>query len=196
MNTLFEAWPKTARMASPVTITEKIDGTNAAVVVQPLALCASDATEAARVCVDGVEYAVAAQSRKRLVTPGDDNFGFANWVYGNAEALVRTLGVGRHFGEWWGKGIQRGYGLDERRFWLFNTAKWGDADLSAVSGLGVVPVLATYDEFDTEAVWSTVQWLEDHGSQAAPGFGRPEGVVAFMHHPGLCLKAFTEWGSK
>ena len=40
---------------------------------------------------------------------------------------------GRHFGEWWGSGIQRGYGLDEKTFSLFNAYRWGwlnEADLA------------------------------------------------------------------
>jgi hypothetical protein len=38
-----------------------------------------------------------------------------------------TLGPGRHFGEWWGAGIQRRYGLTEKRFSLFNVTRWGEA---------------------------------------------------------------------
>lgn len=36
------------------------------------------------------------------------------------------LGKGYHYGEWWGKGIQRGYGLEEKRFSLFNVSRWID----------------------------------------------------------------------
>lgn len=57
----FTPFPKIARLNRTVVVTEKIDGTNAAVGV----------TE------DGVVYA---QSRKRVITPEQDNFGFATWV--------------------------------------------------------------------------------------------------------------------
>jgi hypothetical protein len=157
----FEAWPKIARLNRDVVISEKIDGTNAAVIVTD----------------DG---AVGAQSRKRLITITDDNFGFARWVDENADALVEILGPGRHFGEWWGSGIQRGYGLTngEKRFSLFNVNRYADVDTSAVTGLGLVPVL--YDgPFDTRTVSEVLSDLADGGSVAAPGFPDPEGIVVF-----------------
>lgn len=161
----FEPWPKIARLNRDITITEKIDGTNAAVVVH---------TDGEGQCV------VAAQSRKRLITPGDDNFGFARWVHENAVDLAATLGPGRHFGEWWGSGIQRGYGLDkgEKRFSLFNTARYGPLDLSAVPKLGVVPVLFQ-GPFGEMAVSDSLDALRFHGSVAAPGFMDPEGIIVF-----------------
>lgn len=157
----FEAWPKIARLNRQMQISEKIDGTNAAVIV----------TDDGR---------VAAQSRKRLITPQDDNFGFARWVQENAETLAATLGPGRHFGEWWGSGIQRGYGLSkgEKRFSLFNVNRYKDADFSALGNVALVPVLYT-GPFDTEEVADQIQYLRDNGSVAAPGFTKPEGVVVF-----------------
>jgi hypothetical protein len=107
-----------------VIITEKVDGTNALV----------DITEAQGIylipgetlaVVDGVSYIVRAGSRSRWLTPGADNYGFAAWVADNADELAK-LGPGRHYGEWFGKGIQRNYGLEERRFALFNTSRWYD----------------------------------------------------------------------
>lgn len=160
MTVEFQPWPKIARLNRNITITEKIDGTNAAVFI-------------------GEDGTVAAQSRKRLITPEDDNFGFARWVAANAGALADELGPGRHFGEWWGSGIQRGYGLakGEKRFSLFNTARYADAPLD-VDGLGVVPVL--YEgPMSTGFVNSTLTLLGATGSQAAPGFMDPEGIVIF-----------------
>lgn len=63
----FREWPKTPRLYRDVAITEKIDGTNAAI------------------HVDGESGRVAAQSRRRLITPDDDNYGFAGWVRRNAD---------------------------------------------------------------------------------------------------------------
>ena len=100
MNT-FEAFPKIARLSREIVITEKIDGTNAQIYI----------TE------DGK---IQAGSRNRIITPEQDNFGFARWVEENHEDLL-LLGEGRHFGEWWGQGIQRRYNLEEKRFSLFNS---------------------------------------------------------------------------
>jgi hypothetical protein len=162
----FNPWPKIPRLYRDVVITEKIDGTNAAVVVTD----------------DGQ---VLAQSRKRFITPDDDNFGFARWVRENEADLAYTLGVGRHFGEWWGSGIQRGYGLGkgERRFSLFNTSRWGPdsetcADLLGVEGLFCVPVLWS-GSFSTYRVRSALADLSLDGSVASPGFDDPEGVIVF-----------------
>ncbi|MEU1881933.1 RNA ligase family protein [Streptosporangium sp. NPDC020072] len=143
-------------------ISEKIDGTNGCVVVDH----------------DG---AVLAQSRNRFVTPEDDNFGFARWVYQNAESLAGTLGPGHHYGEWWGVGIQRGYDLIERRFSLFNTRRWGEQFENAppgVPGLGVVPLL--YEGvWDEHFIDRRMEDLAQYGSQAALSYMNPEGIVVF-----------------
>src|SRR5437868_5114667 len=117
----FQPWPKVARLNRDITITEKIDGTNAAIGVTD----------------DGEVYA---QSRTRLITPKDDNFGFARWVAERAESIKETLGPGLHFGEWWGPGIQRGYGVTDKRFSLFRAAVYAEA-VATSPDLRVVPVL-------------------------------------------------------
>lgn len=158
----FRPWPKTPRLFKDVVVTEKIDGTNGGVVV----------TE------DGDVFA---QSRKRFVTVDADNFGFARWVYDNSKALAETLGAGHHYGEWWGSGIQRGYGCEpgERYFSLFNADKWGFLrDSSPVDSLSVVPVLWE-GEMDTEAIRLIADQLQRDGSKAKPGYMRPEGVCVF-----------------
>jgi hypothetical protein len=189
----FREWPKIARLNRDIVITEKIDGTNAAVIIEETDGLAVDRNETAFVEVDGVYYHVGAQSRKRLITPEDDNFGFARWVHDNTEALASTLGFGHHFGEWWGSGIQRGYGLQkgEKRFSLFNTKRWskpdevGDRSYSArydntlgVKGLFVVPVL--YEgPFSQALIDYNLNFLRDNGSSAQLGFMRPEGIVVY-----------------
>lgn len=157
---VFEAWPKIPRLNRNMIVTEKIDGTNAAVII----------TESGE---------VGAQSRNRLITPESDNYGFARWVHENREMLVRELGEGRHFGEWWGLGIQRGYGLTEKRFSLFNTSRWTQGQFEHVPQLDVVPVLYV-GPFNSDAVSEAVEELRANGSVAAPGFGNPEGVVVFQ----------------
>jgi len=153
----FEPFPKIPRLKRDCVITEKIDGTNASVLITD----------------DGDMHAA---SRTRWVMPGkDDNYGWAGFVAEHSDTFFE-LGTGHHFGEWWGAGIQRRYGLAEKRFSLFNTGRW-TADTCPV-GLHVVPVLY-HGPFSTDAVEAALCQLRESGSVAAPGFMRPEGVVVF-----------------
>ena len=171
----FTQFPKMARLQREVIVTEKIDGTNAQV----------------HITEDGE---MRFGSRTRWITPGDDNFGFARWATDHKDELMQ-LGPGRHFGEWWGRGIQRNYGLSYRRFSLFNVIRWcphGEepkqiptADPRNVKLQDMLPacchlVPILWQGFFTTAQ-STIQlWeLGQTGSQAAPGFMHPEGIVVF-----------------
>jgi len=167
----FVPFPKISRFSRDVIVTEKIDGTNAQVYI-------SD---------DGEQ--VFAGSRTRWIDPHSDNFGFARWVEENRDELKR-LGPGSHFGEWWGSGIQRGYGLKEKRFSLFNVSRWGD-DATRPSCCGVVPTLwqGNFRDFNA-AEW--LDLLRTEGSKAAPGFMQPEGIVIFHVPSGALFKAFVE----
>lgn len=163
----FVPFPKLSRIFRDIVVTEKIDGTNAQVYVSP----------------DGDVFA---GSRTRWITPEDDNFGFAAWVRDHADELRDGLGAGHHFGEWWGKGIQKGYGLDHRRFSLFNVSRWRD-DAVRPACCHVVPVL--YEgAFSEAAVRHTAEILALYGSSAAPGFMQPEGVVVFHTQSGALFK--------
>ena len=171
----FQEFPKMARLSRDVIVSEKIDGTNAQVFI-------------------GEDGSVMAGSRTRWITPGDDNFGFAAWVAEHRDELVAGLGPGRHFGEWWGRGIQRGYGLQERRFSLFNVTRWADGEPQPIPSMDprapvkmqeippacchVVPVLIR-GPFRTDAIDICIDLLRERGSYAAPGFMDPEGVVVF-----------------
>jgi len=196
----FVKYPKTARWASPFDITEKLDGTNAAVLIRTMTPELEDDYHASvdepfRVLFNelGPEYAVAAQSRTRVITPDDDNYGFARWVFDNADTLVRDLGPGTHYGEWWGAKIQRAYGLinGERYFSLFDRKRYSD-DLyhggAHTTGLTLVPLLNAGDEFSTEELEDSLQWLVENGSAVGTGFDRAEGVVVHFHHNGMRLK--------
>ncbi len=173
----FVEFPKMARLSRDVIVTEKIDGTNAQIFI----------TE------DGQ---IRAGSRTRWITPADDNFGFAAWVEEHRDELL-TLGPGRHFGEWWGRGIQRGYGIPDRRLSLFNTQRWclyGKEPMLIRTDdprcwktqevlppcVGLVPVIGIgkFDEVDFNGA---LRQLAAAGSFAAPGFMDPEGIVVF--HP-------------
>lgn len=170
----FRAWPKTPRLFRDIVVTEKLDGTNAAVIV----------TE------DGQ---VGAQSRKRIITPGSDNFGFARWVCDNCDDLADLLGPGYHYGEWWGSKIQRTYGLTdgEKRFSLFNTHRHEGIEKRSGGLLRTVPVLYQ-GKFSEEQIEATLWVLRNHGSIAEPGYMNPEGVVTFHSASNSVFKTLIE----
>ena len=106
-----------------------------------------------------------------------------------------TLGPGRHFGEWWGAGIQRKYGIADRRWSLFNVTRWAlhGEPLALISKnhegvetfqnplppcVGLVPTLYR-GEFSSAAVEKALDDLAAFGSKAAHGFMKPEGVVVY-----------------
>ena len=152
----FQPWPSIARLSRDVVISEKIDGSNAQI----------------HITDDGRVYA---GSRTRWITPEDDNFGFAKWVKANEEGLKEELGFGTHFGEWYGSGIQRGYGLKEKKFALFNTHRWTDAPRTLCQ---VVPILYQ-GVFDTQIIDDVLESLRREGSRAVPGYLNAEGICIY-----------------
>lgn len=175
----FVSFPKIGRVSATATITEKIDGTNGQLLFN----------EEGRMLVG---------SRKREVFPegtvweeyadfpdkGTDNFGFALWAYARRPDLFKFLGPGRHYGEWAGQGIQRTYGMDEKRFYLFNTARFGPGrqeipEHLAEQGLDSVPVL--YEgPFGTDSAADAMTDLLLEGSRLN-NFDNPEGIITYMH---------------
>jgi hypothetical protein len=105
-----------------------------------------------------------------------------------AWAVRQALGVGRHFGEWWGQGIQRKYGLTEKRWSLFNVSKWAETRPACCR---VVPTLWRGD-FDTNEIARVMADLAARGSVAAPGFMKPEGVVIFHAQANVLFKKTFE----
>lgn len=180
-NATFMPFPKMGRLYREVVVTEKLDGTNAQLLIDDAAL--ADGSEVA--VVGG--FAIWAGSRTRWldVSSKGDNFGFAKWVVDNAEELVK-LGVGRHYGEWWGAGIQRGYGLNDKRLYLFNAVRWAD-NPELPKCCGVVPILYR-GLFDEGAIKDALFNLKVHGSVAAPGFMDPEGIITFHVAAGVGFK--------
>lgn len=181
----FQPFPKIARLNRDIVVTEKIDGTNAQIYI----------TYANEIGPEGLDprcdeavfqntYALAfkdgmmitAGSRNRWLTVKEDNFGFAKWVQDNADALF-GLGEGHHYGEWWGQGIQRGYGLTEKRFSLFNAARWTNDD-DRPACCSVVPTLYA-GMFDEGYIKMALTVLQNDGSRSAPGFMDPEGIVVY-----------------
>ena len=161
----FEAFPKIPRLVREIVITEKLDGTNAGIHVW-------DDNEG--------NAKIAAMSRSRYLHLEHDNYGFAAWVNENQETLL-WLGPGIHWGEWWGRGIQRNYGLSERRFSLFNVGRWNVDNIPPCCS--VVPTLAKdtpEDEFEfSNIIEHALYELKDGGSVAAPGFMNPEGIIIY-----------------
>jgi len=166
----FEAFPKIPRLMREIVITEKIDGTNACI----------------HVAENGT---VLAGSRSRWIMPEDDNFGFARWVKTNEEALRTGLGFGTHYGEWWGAGIQRRYGLTEKRFSLFNTTRWTDETRPSLCHS--TPEIYR-GPFSYEWITRALELLRTQGSYAAPGFMKPEGVVIFHSSSNALYKVTIE----
>ncbi|WP_426287480.1 RNA ligase family protein [Luteibacter sp. E-22] len=158
MSTILEfiAFPKMARLSREVVITEKIDGTNAQIAI-------------------GEDGSFHTGSRNRWITPDDDNYGFSRWAHEHRDDLMQ-LGPGRHFGEWWGQGIQRGYGLTEKRFSLFNVGRWNAENIPACCH--VVPTISV-GVCNDSTVEEAISWLRKYGSEAAPGFMRPEGIIIY-----------------
>lgn len=166
----FQPFPKICRLSRDIIVTEKLDGTNASITI----------TE------DG-QFLTG--SRTRWITPEDDNYGFARWATANKDALM-GLGVGTHFGEWWGQGIQRNYSLREKRFSLFNTTRWADSDVRPTC-CDIAPVLyegPLEDHGVMKGVKAALHLLQTEGSVAAPGFMKPEGVIVFHVQGNLLFK--------
>lgn len=189
-NKKFQEFPKMARLSREIIITEKIDGTNAQILI----------TE------DGD---ILAGSRTRWITPQNDNHGFAAWVEGNKQELLK-LGAGRHFGEWWGSGIQRGYGLQkgDKKFSLFNVSRWAlygtepklinttDSNLQKFQDIlpeicSLVPKLWS-GQFDSYTIEFILKDLKNNGSVASKGFMNPEGIVVFHTVANICFKKTIE----
>ena len=180
----FEKFPKISRLSRECIISEKIDGTNAQILITP----------------DGK---MLVGSRRKWLTLNQDNAGFAHWAHEHQDEL-RTLGVGRHFGEWWGQGIRRKYGMTEKRFSLFNLTRWclhgetpeviPSADPRIIKIQDVLPPcchlvpMLRRGEFSTTMVESALHELREGGSVAAPGYMNPEGVVIFHIAGNVCFK--------
>jgi len=192
--TPFKSYPSIPRLEkAPIRyeITEKIDGTNAVLFITRQeeeyapgedALPYDNFVEAD----DGI-WVVRAGSRSRWLSPGKttDNYGFAQWVADNSVALFEAVGPGLHYAEWWGQGIQRGYGQATKRFTLFNPSRY--PCLPAAGGtprlVDVVPTFSvgamginSSSNIDDEISWA-IDDANYRGSLAAPGWASPEGLV-------------------
>lgn len=171
----FKEWPKIPRggKGETITITEKIDGTNACVIVEELV---------------GGPRVLGAQSRSKMLISrmrGDDdvwsdhgdNYGFAAWVKENELELAK-LGEGYHYGEWAGPGIQKNpHNLDKKTFFLFNSERWRDGRQERPAGVECVPVLYEGEKGD-HTIDNVMDDLWHRSKQE--GY-HPEGIVIWYH---------------
>ncbi len=169
MSDEFKQFQKIGRLSREIIITEKIDGTNGLIEI-------------------GEDGSFQIGSRTQWITPERDNYGFARWAVEHKDELIAGLGAGRHFGEWWGQGIQRKYGLAEKRWSLFNTHRWGETRPACCH---VVPVLYR-GAFDTNEIDKVMAALQGGGSVAAPGFRNPEGIVIYHAQANVLFKKTFE----
>jgi len=185
----FQAFKKIPRLNRDITITEKIDGSNIVFYIDE---------------VDNLFVG----SHRRWLDEHNDNHGSYNWAMEYKPELLK-LGVGYHYAEIMGEGIQRTYGLKEKRVYLFNTSRWclHDAEPGLVSidpktkiekyqerapkCCYIVPVL--YEGiFSMDAIDYCLEFLQDFGSRAVMGFNKPEGLVVWHHAAGQYFKKTIE----
>lgn len=164
-------------------ITEKVDGTNGLIKISRY------------VCFG---------SRNRYITPEDDNNGFAKFfskyqkelfsVFNTIDKEYPPNGIDAPlniYGEWFGKGIQRGYGLAEKHFMPFSeflATKLIDAGVPNIK----MPVTLYSGKFSIATLDGCMNKLKDEGSQVIPGYNRPEGVVIYFPTYNFRLKETFE----
>ena len=190
----FKAFPHIRRFSRECIITEKIDGTNAQIFITPIHKNHYNNSMISYFYgEDASTWGVYAGSRSRWLTPGKhtDNYGFAQWVKDNVDEL-KKLGPGRHYGEWYGQGINRNYGLKEKRFVLFNVDKYGKMLASDFPKcVTIVPILRT-GILSSDLIHEALQDLIANGSKLVPGYMRPEGIVIFHCASNILLKKTIE----
>jgi hypothetical protein len=194
----FEGFPKIPRLRREMVITEKIDGSNGLIHIRPNVDDGEHPFEFGvdtQIEVGGVSAFIRAGSRNRWLTHGGktDNFGFGAWATEHAHELAE-LGFGSHFGEWWGKGIQRQYEMPNRRFSLFNSTRWGFTEdrQEPPACCDVVPELYR-GVFDEAQITLAVNTLRMVGSYAAPHSTAPaEGVIVYLSAAKQLFKVLLE----
>src|SRR3990167_8465507 len=187
----FVEFKKIPRLSRECCVTEKIDGTNGVIYI-------------------GEDGEFLAGSRSRWMGEHTDNHNFWHWAMDNKADLLK-LGPGYHYGERWGSGIDRGYGLPkgEKRFSLFNVVRWclatEEPGLISVDPKTkeekyqqrlpecclLVPVLWT-GMFDTTLIEGVLTTLKATGSKASPGFMDTEGIVIYHKAGGVMFKKTIE----
>ncbi len=198
-------------------ISEKVDGTNGLIEIHnPGSGCSSEQCTAfpcgVKDCSE--EPVIKFGSRNRYITFNDDNAGFANFFRHYearfkdvaADIVLKELKVSgetltecqeqyplRIYGEWFGSGIQRGYGLKDKFFMPFSTFYAEKLIEYQVPNI-VKPNIMYTGKFSQEIANTCMQTLTN-GSLVIPEFKRPEGIVIHFPKYNFRLKQTFE-GSK
>lgn len=194
MSYAFVPFNKLSRLSSACTITEKIDGTNAQIFITEFV--DGDEHDPTVVAINQTaegNLAIRAGSRTRWIIPGKetDNFGFAHWVLENTIELTK-LGIGQHFGEWYGGKIQRGYGRKDHALALFDVRRWGAHNPNTPTCCTVVPTLYQ-GAFSDTAIEDAMMLLKERGSVLEPGFMNAEGIVIYLQSARTSFKKTFEY---
>lgn len=162
----FKSFPKIEALhKAKMSITQKLHGTNAQVYIY--------------LNEETGQLDLMCGSRTRWITPQDDNYGFAKFVHENKEEFIQKLGLGHHFGEWVGEGINSGEGLIERQFVLFDWWRYPE-DKPLPPRTSIVPLLYNGD-IDFNKIYETMDDLKSNGSKLVNGFMRVEGIVVDLN---------------
>lgn len=185
----FQAWPKTTRLKSKCTVSEKLNGSNGALVTVVTTSLGPDGVTTL------YHVKLYYQTRTRMVTLDDDQTGLAAWAEENRESLKYDLvfnghnpdnppkvGVSYHYGEFMTRGHK------EPHFYLFNTRRWSKMQFSTPT-LKVVPVLYEGDYYEG-LVEEFLEDLRVNGSRVHPELPA-EGVVTYWPGDDTMKKSYT-----
>ena len=130
----------------------KLDGTNAGIRV--------------------VSGEVVAQSRSRLITPEDDNYGFAAYVDSIKEMLVAVIGNTTKltiFGEWCGNGIQKRCSVSKcKKMFVVFAIEFDDESSRLVEPVALETLFSKMKGVDIHVLpWYGEEITVDYGSQAS-----------------------------
>lgn len=170
-HTEFQPFPKIPRLNREVIITEKIDGTNAAVMITD-------------------DNQLFAGSKNKWITIEEDNHGFAAWCLLNNDELIK-LGPGIHRGEFFGIGINKNpHKLLDKKFALFNTKYITDDEWKnkLPACCIVVPILYT-GMLTTDITIALIMQLKARGSNVG---GKAEGIIIYHTVSGYGFKITCE----
>ena len=156
-------------------ISEKIDGTNGLIEIN--------------------ETNVRFGSRNRYISFSDDNAGFANF-FKDYEARFKDAAKDittdksyplRIYGEWFGRGIQRGYGLKDKFFMPFSSF-YSEKLIEYQVPNVITPNIMYTGKFSMEVVDTCMQQLKLNGSGVVKDYKQPEGIVIFFPKYNFRLK--------
>lgn len=195
----FHSYPKIPRYENETfTLSEKIDGSNGVININD---------DGKIIAGSRTQWLIGQDSKGRNI----DNHGFRQWVADHHDDLLK-LGVGTHYGEWYGNKINRKYGLDHNRFMLFNRTRYESNISKQMAIQSICPgTPSTRDElFPSCCELETVLMdnvcfnaLPDlvrefcksfitNGSRHVPGFKNPEGLIVRSNLRGTLYKVIID----